>query len=380
MYGTVSTDSIQTVATRLKQARFATGLSTRAVSERIQKQFPQGKLSHTAISKYEKGESSPPVKTLDLFASVYGRPVEWFLEPTQPLTGIRYRSGSRVLVSERHQYESLAQHWLEAYAKLERQLNQPLVAKTPIRSDFQAKTPKELAVEVRKIMGLDASLPVFSVVSVLEHFGVRVIELSTKCKIDGLAATLGSEPVVVLNPATANDRGRMNAAHELGHILYRDCNESGKTSHKQEDRAFEFGVSLLISDDELAKAFEGRSAVKLVEAKERFGISMAAMVYRAEKIGVIDARVAKKLWIQFAKRGWRAKEPGNVRADKAIRFEKLLDSALAAKTISWSSASRLMRVTRNDLVQRLNQAMGLYQETDSLVTEGEDEFQLRVVK
>ena len=47
-----------------------------------------------------------------------------------------------------------------------------------------------------------------------------------------------------------------------------------------EAAAYEFACHLLIPESELRKAFDGRSAVRLLQAKEKFGISMAAMIYR----------------------------------------------------------------------------------------------------
>lgn len=379
----IGLDSIEVVACRLKQARLATGLSIRAVAGLIAEKWPHASISHTSLSKYESAKTTPTIKSLDVLAEVYSRPIEWFLDRGQPLSGVRYRSGSRVLVKEKHQYESVAQQWLEAYAKLEAYLGKHLTQKIPIREDFAQLPPSELAAVVRSALSLGAREPVYSIVSVLEDFGVRTIELPTEAKIDGIAALLGREHVVVVNPSTSNDRGRMNCAHELGHILYGDCKNSAKTTAKQESRVFEFASELFIPEAELREAFVGRSAVKLVEAKERFGISMAAMIYRAEKLAIIDARTAKRLWIQFAKRGWRANEPGRVRADKAIRFERLLDQAISERRVTKSSACELMNVSREEIQERLDRAIGLNAE-HSLGNSGQDEeggeFALRIVK
>jgi Zn-dependent peptidase ImmA (M78 family) len=106
-------------------------------------------------------------------------------------------------------------------------------------------------------------------------------------------------------------------------------------------------------------AFDGRSAVQLVEYKKRFGISMAAMVFRAEKAGILDERTTKRLWIQFSRRGWRAKEPGHVRADRAVRFERLLDSAISQKRLTWSEAAEVTGIRPSELKRRVYVAMGV---------------------
>jgi Zn-dependent peptidase ImmA (M78 family) len=192
----------------------------------------------------------------------------------------------------------------------------------------------------------------------MEEFGIRVIELSTPYRIDGIAALFGSEFAVVLNPSTANDRARLNAAHELGHVLYGDCSETSKPTRAMDDRAFEFACNLLIPISQLREAFRELSAVRLVEAKQEFGISMAAMIYRAEKLKIINERTAKKLWIQFAKRGWRANEPGEVKQDRATRLEKLIDKAVFERKITWSEAAATIGVSRKDLLERMKMAVG----------------------
>lgn len=217
---------------------------------------------------------------------------------------------------------------------------------------------------VRAKCQLKDSEPIHSVIEVLEAFGIRTMEMPTELAIDGFAARLGDESVVILNPSSANDRCRLNAGHELGHVLFGDCDSGQPTTKEMDNRAFEFASYLLIPPSQLREAFKGRSAVKLVQAKEKYGISMAAMIFRAEKQGVIDAQTTKKLWIQFSRRGWRANEPGKVRADRAIRFERLLDQALAEKKLTWNDASEVTGIKQADLKRRRDLAMGITEEEE----------------
>ena len=237
-------------------------------------------------------------------------------------------------------------------------------------------TPAEAAASVRKTLGIADGDPIPSVISVLEQFGIRVIEMPTTLKIDGFAAHLGSETVVVLNPSTANDRCRMNAAHELGHVLFGDCDSPSSATKEMDNRAFEFASHLLIPLSELAKALAGQSALQLLRYKEKFGISMAAMIFRGEKAGLLNPRTAKRLWIYFSRQGWRANEPGSVRPDRAMRMEEILDLAISDNTLSsWSEAASVMGVTVPQLKQRRKLAMGII---GSVEEEGEGGQTLRI--
>src|SRR5258708_35171322 len=103
--------------------------------------------------------------------------------------------------------------------------------------------------------------------------------------------------------------------------------------------------------------------VRLVNLKEQFVISLAAMVYRADKLGFITKSEAKWLWIEFARRGWKSNEPGLVRPDRATRFEQLIDELLVSGRMSLKEVADLAGVRPDAIRERLNIAMGI-QECD----------------
>jgi Zn-dependent peptidase ImmA (M78 family)/DNA-binding transcriptional regulator YiaG len=351
-----TTNSVPHVALKLREARKATRLSTRAVSDRLGDRLA---ISHATIANYEKGRSAPTLDVLAILATIYERPVNWFLEPGATLVGIRYRNlRSKVRVSDRHWFEANAQRWLEAYVKLENRLNKPIRA--PATFFFQeSQQPEYIAQQMRRHLKLRLDDPIPSVVRSLENLGIRVIELPTDLAINGLAARFGECFVVVLNPNVSNDRCRMDAAHELGHIANGDCSDNRQPNPESEARAFNIGSHFLLPQRQLEDAFKGRSLVRMVQYKERFGISLAAMVYRAEHCGILSPQVARKLWIEFSERGWRKKEPGYVRPDRAVRFEDLLDSAIQENRITWREAESVTGIREEELKSRLKLAMGI---------------------
>lgn len=364
MNSAVAFVGVSGISARLREARLATGMSTRAVAEYIGKKYPGQAISHASIANYESGKSDPPTIAVSILALVYERPITWFFETGTPLTGIQYRQlSSRVRIRERHQFEVQVQHWLEAYVRLENRLRTPLTPKH--RIDIKpGTTPEQLAQQVRRIYRLKDNQPVDSVVEILEDFGIRTMEMPTKLRVDGLAAKLGSNPIVVLNPVSAKDRLRLSAGHEWKHVISGDCNSDAGLSRKREDEAFEFACHLLIPRTELAEAFVNRSAVRLLQYKKKYGISMAAMIYRAEKLGIIDARTTRKLWISFSRKGWRKKEPGSVAADRAIRFERLLDEALSEKRLTWEEAVSVTGMAASELQARIKRAMEIPEEEE----------------
>lgn len=350
-------DVVDTLGGKLKTARSLMGFSTRAVAQKL---APRFSISHATIANYESGRTMPPLDVLAALAELYERPLNWFLERGKVLTGVQYRNlKSRVRMLDLHMFEADVQRWVDAYVNLEGRLKRPLARVEPPMFAKPGQAPEALSRALRRDLGLNEEQPVSSVVELLERFGIRVLENRTELRIDGLAAKYDSDYIVVLNPAVSNDRTRLNAAHELAHILYRDCDSEEEGDKATEQRAFEFASHLLLPNSQLKRAFEGQSMVRLIQFKERFGISLAAMIYRAEKLSFITKPTAKWLWIEFARRGWKTREPGEVRPDRASRFEQLIDEALTSRKLSLKEMADLAGVRPEAIRERLNVAMGL---------------------
>ncbi len=341
---------------RLKQAREMIGISTRHVVTLLPTNLT---MSHVTLTNYESGKYQAPLDILAALADVYQHPINWFLENGPMLTGIHYRNKkSKIGVHELRRFEAVAQQWLGAYRRLDEELNSIRRKRNfEIAAD---ETGAETATVVRKHLKFKESDPIPSVIEVMEMAGIRVMEIPTKLAIDAMAARLGEEDVVVLNSNVPNDRSRMNAAHELGHVLFRDYAAPKSSNHKLlEKRAFEFASYFLLTKHMLRSAFNGRSMVRLVQFKERFGISLAAMIYRAEAEGILSEHQAKQLWIEFSKRGWRREEPGHVKKHRATRFEQKLESAIHQKNLTWQQAAKLTGIREDQLRQRVNLAIGM---------------------
>jgi Zn-dependent peptidase ImmA (M78 family) len=220
-------------------------------------------------------------------------------------------------------------------------------------------TGAEVALEIRKLFKFGI-YPVPSMVRVLEEFGVHIVQLETPARIDEFAGYIDGNPVVVVNPNLSNDRIRFNAGHALAHHLFRDCCRGGKglSEEEVERRAHECASHLLIPEDQLANAFELKSMVRLVQYKERFGISLAAMIYRAKAAGLIPQDLYERLWREFSRLGWRVQEPGYVPPDRPVRMEALFDAAVCQKKMTYTRIAQLAGVDELTVKSRVLRAMG----------------------
>lgn len=347
------TTSANNLGEKLRAARVATGKSTRvAARESSMKGIP---MSHATLANYERGETMPAMPTLRLLAVIYQYPIEQLLGDTPALAGIRYRALKSVRVKDRRHFEGEATRWGYLYFELENVLDRPLNGVRLPTKDGESGAA--LANRVRTVMELGKG-PVPSVVRLLEKFGIRVIQVESGARIDGIAAMYGEAPIVALNPSSSNDRFRFNAAHELGHHLYEDWRQEDGNDHDGDDRAHDFASHLLIPDSEIKKAFEGFSMVRLVRYKEIFGVSLAAMIYRGKQLDLIKQKDYERIWREFGRLGWRTREPGNVRSDYSSRLEQLIEQAIHDKEMSYRDIARLASVEENVIRSRVLEAIG----------------------
>jgi hypothetical protein len=50
--------------------------------------------------------------------------------------------------------------------------------------------------------------------------------------------------------------------------------------------------------------------------KDRWKVSVGAMIKRCEHLGVIDREAAQRMWINYTRRGWRKSEPLDGKSEK----------------------------------------------------------------
>lgn len=336
------------LARRLKEARKETGLSVRSVAAKLPKRLA---VSHTTIASYENGTTAPPIGILSELANIYSRPINWFLNRREILSGVRYLNlQSRVPLAAQQKYVAQAGKLAEGYIALETYMKVPGEKK---RDELCLDSPIDVARRVRtEHLNLEDSQPVQNVVAALELFSTWAIELRADFKVDGASALFGRHPVVVFNPTIANERVRINAAIELAYVLF-SKHPLNLLSTEVEERANAFALNLLMPDSQIQEAFSGKSFLKLIQFKERFGVSIAHMIHRAVALGVINTSVSRWLRSEMVKRGWNKIEPGYVWRDRAINFETLLETAIQSKKITWEDAERITSIPIAELKKRL---------------------------
>jgi len=178
---------------------------------------------------------------------------------------------------------------------------------------------EELAIDVRCLLDHDDQGPIRNLTVAVERAGLCVVPIAGLAGIDGLSSWVDGVPVVGLSPSVPGDRFRLTLGHEVGHLLMHH-----KRTDDVEREANRFAGALLFPRAEFDAAMPDRPQLRdFVNLKRSWGVSVAALVYRAHELEYIDDKRYRALQIQMAK--WRKSEPGIFDPAHGQLFPKLVE-------------------------------------------------------
>lgn len=301
---------------RLTLARHLAGLRKSDLAGRIGK-------SPTAVAAWESGAKNPmPATVSELALGLSVDPGFFAVRPddvTATSTTPHFRSLRSTSQLARDQAFAYGQLAVDITASLERhvelpELDLPNVPVSTGHRDLDA--PEEAARIVRERWEMGDG-PAGHLVRLLENHGILVVfSPAQTASVDAYSFTSALRPVVVLNPIKRDYyRQRFDVAHELGHlVMHGDAEPGGRTV---EDQAHRFASELLMPAAEirdLLPSTMGAHAWRtLAQLKERWGVSMQALLFRARQLGRLSDVSYRNAMTTISSRGWRRDEPGLMR-------------------------------------------------------------------
>lgn len=144
-------------------------------------------------------------------------------------------------------------------------------------------------------------------IEVLLGVNVTIVELPEG--IDGLSYQDGEFRLIVLAQTSRYARLRYTLAHELGHLLFGDAEESllaetlfakvGGGTKDQEARSNAFAASFLMPEDEVLQVLAGRAVEDAFDDLAwEFWASPESMAWRLHNLGLIDAETREHLGVR----------------------------------------------------------------------------------
>lgn len=294
-----------------------------------------GQLTPAAISQFENGEARPKTAHLTLLAASLDHPVEFFAagsaDPPISSDSAFFRSLRSTTARERRATSSLGLYSYILARALGRYVDLPAfdLPLLPLEEGQESQVAAH-AKTVRADLGLGDG-PVDNVVRTLEQRGVIVIRVEglVTTKVDAFSLPIQSRPVVVLGGDKGDwSRSRFDAAHELGHVVLHTAEALGR--RWAEDQAHAFSAEFLAPAEsirpELPPSLEWD---KYLSLKEKWGVSVQALIRRARDLRVIADDVYLRAVKLMSAWGWRKPngEPGQRRP---LEEPRVIFAAIAA--------------------------------------------------
>ena len=209
-------------------------------------------------------------------------------------------------------------------------------------------TPEAAGEILRQHWGIGV-LPINNMIHLLESRGVRVFSLAIDSReVDAFSVWRGETPMMFLNTFKTSEHSRYDAAHELGHLLlHRHSTPHGRDAEQQADR---FASSFLMPRASvLAHATRNPTFSDLVEMKQIWKVSVAALNYRLHAVGMTSDWLYRRLCIEIAKYG-RNREPNEIQRETSQILPKVF-AALHEEKISRSDLADTLTIPRSELEQ-----------------------------
>lgn len=294
---------------RLRLARFRAGLTLREVAERVD-------VSHVAVSQYENDRNRPTPAVLARLAMATGVTAGFFAfsrrRPVSQggLDGTHFRSLRSTTRQGRAQAWGWSESVLDVAEVLERYvcLPDPHVPLLPLSPAFTENELIKAARELRSAWDLPDG-PIGHLVRHMEAQGILVARLEIANKgIDAFSHAQGARPVVILGSDKGDvARSRFDAAHEVGHLV---CHPDADPGGEQEQQAHAFAAELLMPRDYFVQLLPTRFDLgAYARLKQEWGVSIAALLYRARTLGVITDAAYRRGVVVMNKHYGRRSEP-----------------------------------------------------------------------
>ncbi|GAA1959365.1 XRE family transcriptional regulator [Catenulispora subtropica] len=326
---------------RIAMARKRRFLTLAELSEKTKIAVPN-------LSKYENGKQEPSEETLRRLAAALNFPLSFFHQPDLDPIGqdaVSFRARSKLAAGARDAALTASRFAVELHRWIDERYRLP-----PNDLPTLGKPDPETAAEmVRARWGL-GNAPISNMVHLLEAHGVRVFSLPPEfADINAFAHWRDGTPFVFLNTMTTPERGRFDAAHELGHLVLHG-DERSFMGPEAEKEANAFASAFLMPQSAvIAHMPENPLVEQIIAGKGNWNVAAMALTYRLHDLGMMTDWHYRRTCIVLGERGYRRGEP---RGMASRETSQLLDKVIRgqrAKGVGLADIARELHVTTEEL-------------------------------
>jgi Zn-dependent peptidase ImmA (M78 family) len=191
--------------------------------------------------------------------------------------------------------------------------------------------------------------PISNMIHLLESRGIRVFSLAERSReVDAFSLWRNGTPYIFLNMQKSAEHSRLDAAHELGHLVMHSHHDLPQ-GREVEREAQAFGSAFLMPRaGMMASAPRFASLPELFGHKKHWRVSLAAYIYRLHTLGSITEWQYRTLNVELSKRGYRTKEPHGVQRETSQVLNKVF-GGLRAEGMSTADVAGALHIESRDL-------------------------------
>lgn len=309
-----SRNALHIIPERIREAREARGYTSEAFAELLG-------VTRQALAQYEGGQTLPRPEIMSKIIGETGQPTTFFTTAKRhasPNLGYPFwRNLTRTKANYRNRTVRRLEWALEITKQVERFVDLPEINLPSIQfdpewpEDVWVDAVEKAATSVRRHWGL-GSEPIEHLERHLEANGVILVQDKVLTDdMDAVSRWQSGRPYILYAEETISAvRVRYNLAHELGHIvLHAGVEVNSKNLSKIEKQADRFAGAFLLPQATFAREAFRTSLNHFLFLKNRWQVSIAAMIYRARDLGILSENQSKYLWRQMNAENIRRKEP-----------------------------------------------------------------------
>lgn len=339
---------------RLKSARIYRGKTISQLAD-------ETGVSKQAISQFENNKTIPGFETLMKLTYSLEFPKDYFYEKDNvsiTVGNTYFRAQASITKKEEASYAEKLSIFAKLYNFIEDYINFPKLNILQLDHSNDIDDIEFISEKLREYWGL-GDKPIINLVNVMERNGFKITSFDTEnSKIDAFTQMQKVNNEVKYFIALGNDknsavRRHFDLAHELGHIMLHEWVEDTSTISREEykkieNQANEFAGSFLLPRRGfLNDLIYPNNLDFYVELKQKWKVSIGAMLIRAYKLNAITYNQYQYMIKQASKRGWRTCEP----LDDKIPLPK---PVLAKKALEMLITNNIL--TKSQLVEEIHKS------------------------
>jgi len=196
-------------------------------------------------------------------------------------------------------------------------------------SNFNASVEQDddiekAAISLRKHWGLSIG-PIPNIVKLVESNGIIVLPLlGIVHKVDAYSTWRGKQPCMLISYEKPASRIRFDVSHELGHLAMHEDLAAGDAMAERQANKFA-GAFLAPKESFLEECPRRWSLAAFARLKERWKMSIQALLYRAKELGRISTSTHRRAMIQLSTAGMRKDEGLEWEKEKPVLVTQALE-------------------------------------------------------